>query len=369
MTELTARFDIAHLARAELFTPPKPQETLDFFTKFLGMYVTHREGGQSVYLRGYEDPYQWSLKVTEAPEAGMGHAALRASSPEALERRVASLKQGNVDGKWSEDQFGYGKTFEFQSPPDGHNLQLLWEVEKYVAPPAELQSKILSRPSKKPLSGIPVKRIDHLNLMASDVTPAQGIVRAAPRVPHHRTCRRRQRRDRGGVDELESARPRSCCMRDMTGGHGKLHHLAFYYGTGQHLADAVEMFRDYDVRIEAGPDKHGITQAQFLYVFEPGGNRIELFGEAGYLHLDPDAQTKTWQMSDIDTGLAVGGAKLPWETYFTYGTPNPLALDQHIEKFAHFGPGAPTEDPDVVAAEHAIPDDIDHSRAVSGSPA
>lgn len=40
-----ARFDIAHLARAELFSP-KPQETLDFFTKFLGMYVTHRKGSR-----------------------------------------------------------------------------------------------------------------------------------------------------------------------------------------------------------------------------------------------------------------------------------------------------------------------------------
>ncbi|SLI10534.1 Manganese-dependent 2,3-dihydroxybiphenyl 1,2-dioxygenase [Mycobacteroides abscessus subsp. abscessus] len=105
------------------------------------------------------------------------------------------------------------------------------------------------------------------------------------------------------------------------------------------------MFRDYDIRIEAGPDKHGITQGQFLYVFEPGGNRIELFGEAGYLHLDPDAQTKTWQMSDIDT------------------------LDQHIEKFSHFGPGAPVDDPQVAAADQAIPHDIDHSRAVSGAPA
>ncbi|KOS56509.1 VOC family protein [Rhodococcus sp. GXMU-t2271] len=363
MTDTTARFDIAHLARAELFTP-RPQETLDFFTKFLGMYVTHREG-QSVYLRGYEDPYQWSLKVTEAPEPGMGHAALRASSSEALERRVASLKQGNVEGKWSEDQFGYGKTFEFQSP-DGHNLQLLWEVEKYVAP-KELESKILSRPSKKPLQGIPVKRIDHLNLMSSDVTAVKDSFE------RHLGFRTTERVVDGGVEigawmSSNLLGHEVACMRDMTGGHGKLHHLAFYYGTGQHLADAVEMFRDYDIRIEAGPDKHGITQGQFLYVFEPGGNRIELFGEAGYLHLDPDAETKTWQMADIDTGLAVGGAKLPWETYFTYGTPNPLALDQHIEKFSHFGPGAPVEDPEVIAAEQAIPDDIDHSRAVSGSP-
>lgn len=166
MSENPARFEIAHLARVELFSP-KPQETEDFFTRFLGMYVTKREG-QSVYLRAYEDPYQWSLKITEAAQAGMGHAALRTSSPEALERRAKSLSDANIDSNWSENEFGYGKTLEYQTP-DGHNFSLVWEAEKYVAPP-ELQSKILTRPSKKPLQGIPVKRIDHLNLMASDVT-------------------------------------------------------------------------------------------------------------------------------------------------------------------------------------------------------
>ncbi|BBY61912.1 VOC family protein [Mycolicibacterium helvum] len=342
MTDPNARFDIAHLARAELLSP-RPQETLDFFTKFLGMYVTYREG-QSVYLRGYEDPYPWSLKVTEASAAGMGHAALRSSSSEALERRVASLKQGDVEGTWFDDEFGYGKTFAFRSP-DGHPLQLLWEAEKYSAP-AELQSKIVTRPSRKPLQGIPVKRIDHLNLMASDVSAVKSAFE------RHLGLRTTERVVDGSVEigawmSSNLLGHEVACMRDMTGGRGKLHHLAFYYGTGQHLADAVEMFREYDIQIEAGPDKHGITQGQFLYVFEPGGNRIELFGEAGYLHLDPDATTKTWQMSDIDTGLAVGGAHLPWETYFTYGTPSPLALDQHIEKFAHFGPGTSIEELDL----------------------
>lgn len=85
------------------------------------------------------------------------------------------------------------------------------------------------------------------------------------------------------MDELEPARTREVAtMRDMTGGRSKLHHVAFYYGTGQHNIDAAEMFRDYDIPDEAGPDRHGITQGQFLYVFEPGGNRIELFGEAGF---------------------------------------------------------------------------------------
>ncbi|ACY19585.1 Catechol 2,3-dioxygenase [Gordonia bronchialis DSM 43247] len=362
MAENPARFDIAHLARVELFSP-KPQETEEFFTKFLGLRVTKREG-QSVYLRAFEDPYQWSLKVTEAPEAGMGHAALRTQSAEALERRVSSLKDANVEGKLHEDDFGYGKTFSYQSP-DGHNLSLLWEAEKYVAPP-ELQSKILTRPSKKPLQGIPVKRIDHLNLMASDVS---AIRNSFERHLGFRTTESVVDGDTeiGAWMSSNLLGHEVACMKDMTGGRGKLHHVAFFYGNGQHNIDAAEMFRDYDIQIEAGPDVHGITQGQFLYVFEPGGNRIELFGEAGYLHMDPDAETKTWQMSDIDTGLAIGGAKLPWETYFTYGTPCVLNLDRHIEAFAHFGPGEPLPEAHLAAAN--MPDEIEQSRAVAGAPA
>lgn len=116
-------------------------------------------------------------------------------------------------------------------------------------------------------------------------------------------------------------------MRDTLGAHGRFHHAAFFYGIQQHNIDAAEMFREHDITIEAGPDRHGITQGAFLYVFEPGGNRIELFGDPGILQLEPDFEMRTWSMSDIDTGLAIGGAKLPWETYFTYGTPptKPLA--------------------------------------------
>ena len=110
-------------------------------------------------------------------------------------------------------------------------------------------------------------------------------------------------------------------MRDGRGAHGRLHHVAFFYGIQQHTIDAAEMFRDYDITIEAGPDRHGITQGAFLYVFEPGGNRIELFGDPGFLELEPDFETKTWTMADIDTATAIGGTKLPAETYFVYGTP------------------------------------------------
>lgn len=355
--DMSPPHEISHLARVELLSP-KPQETLDFFTKFLGMYVSHREG-QSVFLRGYEDPYQWSLKITESPTAGMGHAALRTSSADALERRVKSLSNDtSAEGAWHEDEFGYGKNYRYKSP-DGHTLDIVWEAEHYKAPP-ELQSKILTRASKKPLQGIPVKRIDHLNLMSSDVTAVKQSFE------RHLGFRTTERVVDGEVEigawmSSNILGHEVATMKDMTGGHGKMHHVAFFYGNSRHNLDAAEMFRDYDIPIEAGPDTHGITQGQFLYVFEPGGNRIELFGEPGYLHLQPDLETKTWLMSDIDTGLAVGGAKLPWETYFTYGTPSPLSVEEHQKEYSNFGPAAE-------AAEDRVPDEIDTSRAVADSP-
>lgn len=105
---------------------------------------------------------------------------------------------------------------------------------------------------------------------------------------------------------------------------------------------------------------HGITQAQFLYVFEPGGNRIELFGEPGILQLEPDYETRTWLMEDIDTGLAIGGAKLPFETYFTYGTPSKLSVEEHAEAFLTGPP------PETV---ETVPDAVENSRATANAPA
>lgn len=360
MSEPSLRHEIAHLARTELFTPD-PDGTLWFFTKLLGMYETHREG-QSVYLRGYEDPYQWSIKVTEARQAGLGHAALRTSSPEALERRAKSLKDANVECRWSEGDFGYGQTLEFVSP-DGHSMSLVWEAEKYRAP-KELQSKILTRPSKKPLQGLPVKRIDHLNLMASDVTPLKETFE------RHLGFETRERVVDGDVEigawmSTNLMGHEVACMRDTLGERGRFHHVAMYYGIPQHNIDAAEMFRDYDIAIEAGPDKHGITQGSFLYVFEPGGNRIELFGDSGVLQFEPDWETRTWQMSDIDTGLAIGGAKLPWETYFTYGTPSKLSLTDHIVQHTGASNGAP---PEAQAAADSAPDAVVHSEHVTGAP-
>src|SRR4030095_14240610 len=82
-------FDIAHLAHVELLTPDL-EETLGFFKDLLGLEETERSA-RSAYLRGYEEQYHHSLKVTKARRAGLGHVAWRTRSPQALQRRVAAI--------------------------------------------------------------------------------------------------------------------------------------------------------------------------------------------------------------------------------------------------------------------------------------
>lgn len=201
----------------------------------------------------------------------------------------------------------------------------MWEVEKYKAP-EELVSKILTRASKKPLQGLPIKRLDHINLLAADV----GATRAA--YQDVLGYRRTEGLVNGNVEvgawlSTNLLSHEIAIMRDALGANGRLHHVAFYYGTQQALIDAAEMFKEYDIPIEAGPDTHGVTQGAFLYVIEPGGNRIELFGNTGFLHLDPDPAEMVWDMPSFAAGgLAIAGALPP--AFFEYGTPvlSPEAL-------------------------------------------
>jgi len=90
--------DLAHIGHAELLSP-RPEESLAFFVDVLGMEVEAREG-QSVYLRGFGDYQRYSLKLTESERAGLGHMAMRAVSPAALERRVEAVEASGLGRGW-----------------------------------------------------------------------------------------------------------------------------------------------------------------------------------------------------------------------------------------------------------------------------
>ena len=311
--------DIAQLVSLALYSP-KADESVAFFHDLLGMEVSHREG-QSVYLRAYEDFYQYTLKITEAAQPGLQEVTWRAASPEALAQCVKRIERAGLGAGWHEDDYAHGRAYRFCTP-DGHRMKVLWELDYFDAPP-ELKSKLRNRPSKRPLRGVPVRRLDHVNLMVSDVATNRTFMEDTLGFRL-----REQKIGEGGAEvgawlSVSALVHEIALMRDATGSRGRFHHVAFWYGAPQHLLDIADIFSDYGVRIEGGPAKHGTSQAYFLYCFEPGGNRVELFGDTGYLIFDPNWRTVVWDVAnevDLEKSSIWFGGQLP-KSFYRYGTP------------------------------------------------
>lgn len=304
-------FDIAQLAHVEILSP-KPEETVKFFTDFLGLEITAREG-QSVYLRAYEDLYHHSLKITEHCEAGLGHISWRVVSPQALERRAAAIQATGMGRGWSDGDIGHGKAYQFTTP-DGHMMELIWEVEYRSS-----HEEIPSRP-QRPTQGVPANRLDHVHIMDTDPGKTTHFMQQTLGFRL-----REQLTDNGII--LESSLSVSdifqeiSVLKEPTGRKGKLHHLTYYYQLPQNLYELHALLKENNVFIEAEPNKHGMKQSFSMFVYEPGGNRIELLGDPSSLVYDPAWKPIVWDKSEMSKARQeLISTHLP-ESFWRYGTP------------------------------------------------
>jgi catechol 2,3-dioxygenase len=307
--------DLARIGHVELLTP-KPDESLRFFVEVLGMEEEAYEG-QSVYLRGWGDYLRYSLKLTESPQAGLGHMALRAWSPEALERRVAAIEASGFGVGWIDGDLGHGPAYRF-TDPDGHALELYYEGERYSAP-EHLRPFWRNQPQRYVGRGAAVKRLDHVNVLAADVRANRVF---AEELLGYRLYERIELDD--GVEagawlSLSIAAHELIYVRDAYGASGRLHHLAFWVDTREECLRAADLFVDNEIYIEAAPSKHAIAQGFFVYAYEPGGNRIEVT-TGGYFVYDPDFEPIVWTQAERALGQFWGVQTI--ESFHTYGTPD-----------------------------------------------
>lgn len=308
--------DIAHLGRIELLTP-RPDESLWYFRDLLGMEVVHR-CRQSVFLRGYGDHAASTLKLTEAERPGVGCVSWRAASRKALVRRVKALEDSGRGSRWSNGDFGLGPSYRFRDP-DGHLMEVYYEESRFRAP-EQLRSSLKNLPQKYAGRGVGVRRLDHLALLAADVAAnrefAQGNLGFR--------LREQVRFDRGCVELGSWLSPTAvhhqlAYVLDSRGGHGRLHHASFWVDNREDVLRAADILSENGVFIEAGPAKHNNSQGFYLYSYEPGGNRIEVYS-GSFLVFAPDWEPIVWNEEERGTGVYWGGA-LP-ESFITYGTPD-----------------------------------------------
>jgi len=308
-------FDIAHLAHAELLTP-KPVESLRFFVDVMGMTESGRHG-ESVYLRGWDDYEHHTLKLTASNVAGLGHFAFRATSPDSLARRVGIIERAGYGRGWTEGDLGHGPAYAFTTT-DGHHMELYYETEWY-RPPHELKPSLKNQAMRFPARGVNVRRLDHLNLLASDVTALRVFFEdvVGLRVTEKIVL---DNGDEAGVWLTSNNKTYDLAFTaDHYGAVGRFHHLTYAVDSREEVLRAADIFLEHGIHIETGPHKHAIQQTFFLYVYEPGGNRVEVDNAGARLMLAPDWQPVVWTEAERKKGQAWGLKTI--ETFHTHGTP------------------------------------------------
>ncbi|NIZ93024.1 VOC family protein [Kineococcus rubinsiae] len=307
--------EVAHLGHVELLTPV-PEQSLEFFTRFLGMTESGREG-DSVFLRAWDDYEQTTVKLTAAATSGVGRTNLRAAGPEALQRLVARVEATGRGAGWRDGDPGYGPTYVF-TEPDGHEMGLYWESQWWT-PPAGLAPALKNQAQARTPHGVPVRRLDHVNYLGAEVAPNRDYVRDTLGALVTEQIVLDDGTVAGSWTTFTNKGYDVVWTRDRTGSSGRLHHLAFATDTREDVLRAADLALDSGVFIETGPHKHAIQQTFFLYVYEPGGNRVELCNAGARLVLAPDWQPVDWTEAERAKGQAWGLQTIP--SFHTHGTP------------------------------------------------
>ncbi|MFC3722446.1 catechol 2,3-dioxygenase [Neoaquamicrobium sediminum] len=315
MSETEPCFDVAHLGHVELLTD-RPEESLDFFVNVYGLTESGREG-DSVYLRAFDDYEFHTLKLTAAGTTGVGHVAYRTSSQAALQRRVAVIEQMGCGIGWHDGDLGHGRAYRFNDP-DGHVFELYYDTKVYEAPPQE-------RPALKNLAqryhgrGVAVRRIDHLNLLAADVSVIRDFMTKALGSRVTEQIQLDNGRLGGCWFTINNKTYDIAYTEDHSGQRGRFHHITYAVDQREDVLRAADIFLENGVFIETGPHKHAIQGTFFLYAYEPAGNRVEVANAGARLILQPDWPAVTWTETERKKGQAWGLKTI--ESFHTHGTP------------------------------------------------
>jgi catechol 2,3-dioxygenase len=308
-------YDVAHLGHIEMLTN-KPEASLDFFVRVFGLTESGREG-DSVYLRAWDDYEFHTLKLTASNTTGIAHVGYRCASEQALLRRVGAIEKLGAGIGWVDGDKGHGRAYRFRDPDD-HIFEVYFDTHRYEAPPAE-KPALKNQAQRNHGRGAAVRRLDHFNLLATDVGAIRDFLPKAlgSRVTEQIVL------DSGAVGgcwfTVNNKSYDVAYTRDSTGTRGRFHHVTYAVDSREQVLQAADTFLENGVFIETGPHKHAIQQTMFLYVYEPAGNRVEVANAGARLILAPDWQTVTWTEAERRKGQAWGLQTIP--SFHTHGTP------------------------------------------------
>ncbi len=275
-----------------------------FYVDTLGLQITHEEAG-GLYLRAMEERGHHCIALREASEPCVNVLGFKVFDDVDLDKAEGFFRSSGREVEWVERPFldralrvrdPWGTPLEFCS-----GMKRLAPIHQRYA---------LYRGAK-------ALRIDHVNVFSPDVDGAVAFYgKLGFRLTEYTEDEASERlwaawmQRKGGVHDIA-----------FTNGLGpRLHHVAFWVSNPLNIIDLLDLMATtgYVSSIERGPGRHGISNAFFLYVRDPDGNRVEIYC-SDYQTVDPDHEPIKWDLKDPQR-QTLWGAPAP-RSWFEEGSP------------------------------------------------
>jgi catechol 2,3-dioxygenase len=241
---------------------------------------------------------------------------------------VKALEGSGAGIGWHEGELGHGPAYRFHDP-DGHIIELYYETQWYEAPQA-LRPALKNQAQRFPARGVNVRRLDHFNCLAVDVRANREFFQEYLGFRLTEQIVLDSGEEAGMWLTATNKSYDFAYTKEAHGVKGRFHHITYALDSREDVLRAADIFLEAGVPIETGPHKHAVQQTFFLYVFEPGGHRVEVANAGARLVLAPDWKPIRWSEAERKKGQAWGLKTI--ESFHTHGTP---PLPHQLEEREH----------------------------------
>ncbi|SDC71350.1 3,4-dihydroxyphenylacetate 2,3-dioxygenase [Melghirimyces thermohalophilus] len=258
----------------------------NFYVDGLG-FIETEANDEWIYLRGLEEHSHHSYVLKKAARPGVEVISYRVAHESDLEGLAAFFEERGLATKWLEagSQHAVGRALRVQDV-SGIPVEFFFQMETVER---KLQRYDLYKGSR-------MQRIDHFNCMVPDVEKAHDFY---IKELGFRCSEYTETEDERIWAAWLHRKPTVHDVAFMNGKGPRLHHVGFWLSDPMSVIHTCDVLASlgYASNIERGPGRHGLSNAFFLYLRDPDGNRVELY-TGDYFTGDPDFQPIRWDLDD-----------------------------------------------------------------------
>ena len=267
------------------------------YVDLIGLSEVSRGSDGRVYLKAYDEFGRHSVVLREADQAGMDFVGWKVLDRATMADMKARLEDRGIKTEdiAAEDMPGVGDRVRFKVPT-GHTFELFADMELSQKGP------MIDNPDlwEAPPHGMAAIRFDHILLYGGDI---DGTTEIFTEVLGFRLTECVH----DGDADLRIANFMSCSNKahDIAfvrhAEDDKFHHVSFLLEDWNSIGHAADLLTRYNVSVDIGPTRHGITRGKTIYFWDPSGNRNEVF--AGGYNDYPDHPVRVWDASNVGKAI------------------------------------------------------------------